>query len=63
MKKETDVAHSCELRVAKCVLKEFRIAVCVVNIVYKPKHDISRGAADFFTVHAELQLVDQPRFA
>ena len=36
-----DVAHFCEMRVAKCAVEGFRIAACVVDIVHGPKHDIS----------------------
>ena len=42
-----DVAHFCEMRVPKCAVEGFRIAVCVVDIVHGPKYDISRGAASF----------------
>ena len=31
-----DVAHFCEMRVAKCAVEGFRITVCVVDIVHGP---------------------------
>ena len=48
-----DVAHFCEMRVARCVVEEFRIAVCVVDMVHGPSHDISRGAANLFRVQTQ----------
>ena len=45
-----DVAHFCEIMVARCAVEGFRSAACVVDIVHGPKHDISKGAANFFWV-------------
>ena len=46
-RRKGDVAYFYEMRVAKCAIQGFRIAVCVVSIVHGPKkHDTSRGAAD-----------------
>ena len=39
-RRKGDVAHFYEKRVARCILEGFRIAVCVVDIVHGPKHDI-----------------------
>ena len=47
-RKQGDVAHFCELRVARRAVEGFRLAVCVVDIVHGAKHDISRGAAFLF---------------
>ena len=46
-RRQGDVAHFCELSVAGRAVEGFRLVVCVVDIVHGPKHDISRGGANF----------------
>ena len=43
-----DVAHFCDLSIARRAIEGFRLIVCVVDLVHGPNHDISRGAANFF---------------
>ena len=47
-RRQGDVAHFCELHIARRAIEGFRLIVCVVDIVHGPSHDISRGAANFF---------------
>ena len=47
-RRQGDVAHFCELSIARRTVEGFRLIVCVVDIVHGPNHDISRGAANFF---------------
>ena len=47
-RRQGDVAHFCELSIARRAIEGFRLIVCVVDIVHGPSHGISRGAANFF---------------
>ena len=47
-RRQGDVAHFCELSIARRAIEGFRLIVCVVDLVHGPTHDISRGAAHFF---------------
>ncbi len=46
-RRQGDVAHFCELSIARRAVEGFRLVVCVVDIVHGPKHDIYRGGAFF----------------
>ena len=45
--RQGDVAHCCELSIARRAIEGFRLIVCVVDIVHGLNHDISRGVAFF----------------
>ena len=47
-RRQGDVAHFCELSIARKAIEGFRLIVCVVDIVHGPNHDISSGAANLF---------------
>ena len=47
-RRQGDVAHFCELSIARRAIEGFRLIACVVDIVHGLNHDISRGAANFF---------------
>ena len=54
-RRQGDVAHFCELRVARRAVEVFRLAVCVADthVVHGPNHDISRGAAKFVWIQVK----------
>ena len=62
-RRQGDVGHFCDLRVGRCAVEGFRLAVCVVDIVHGPKHDISRGAGNFFWIQINYGRVAATRAA
>ena len=49
-RRQGDVVHLGELRVARRAVEVFTLAVCVVDIVHGPDHDIPRGPFFLFQV-------------